>query len=284
MGELNRQKRQVLRRIQEYINKARQRHGLTFEQHGVVDIYYHPTDILDAYNYVTPRRGVAWVPGTDTLAALEQLRKHHEPHLELIEGLFPPAFHTQLQNLGLVQDQWQYPILTYGMIPDCDQQPLTIAPVPATSPRIATFEAADPNAIGLWLRLHQRTVDASEVIRCWSNIAAGNEVYVLASDDFVIAGGVAISLEPPIAEIHSLRTAELYRKRGIGSALIRTALMYAQKRGCTMIFSVAEDEYQARLERRLGFVDLDRVIMYRYGADLKEKSSAHEQSLAQSAT
>lgn len=281
MGELNRQKRQVLRRIQEHINKARGRHGVTFEQYGVVDIYYHPTDRLEAYNYITPRRGVAWVPGTDVLAALELLGKHHAPHLEVIEGLFPSAFHNQLQSLGLVRDEWQYPILTFGIIPECDQQPLTTMPIPATPSRVATFEAADPNAISTWLRLHQQAADA-EVARCWANVQNGDEIYLLGSDDYVIAGGVALSIEPSIAEIHSLCIAELYYRRGIASALIRTALAYAQKRGCTLIFMVAEDEHHARLVRRLGFVDLDRMIMYRRGFPAKESPAPNEQSLAQS--
>jgi len=260
MADLNRHKRQTLRHIQEHINRTRHRHGLTLEQTGVMEVYSHATDDFGAYNYTTPRRGVAWVPGTDIRAALDQLSKHRVPRLELIEGLFPPAFHHQLETFGLTVRR--HALLTYGIISDCDQQAPLIELAAPTPPRIGTFEAADRHAIATWLRLHQRPTDSATIDQCWANVANGTEVYCLACDDYVMAGGLVVSIDPPMAEVRSLYTADVYRQRGIGSALLRSAVTYAQKRGCTSIFVIADDANCARLYRRAGFVDLDVVLVY----------------------
>jgi GNAT superfamily N-acetyltransferase len=280
MAELNRQKRQVLRRIQEHFNTARRRRGALFEQISTVDIYYHPHDTAARSNYVTPRRGVAWVPGTDVRKALDRLAAlDRVPRLSLVKGLFPPAFHGQLRAIGLVVES-DNPILTYGLIPNCDQAVMEAEPVPSPTRRLATYEVADRNAVETWLRLGMEGgyPDPDEVDRLWENVTLSHEMYFLTSDELTIAGGAGVILNPPMAEILCIDTIALYRRRGVASAAVRAAVQYAQAHGCSLIFQVGLSEGAARLYRRLGFVDLDQVITYCRASDAKAPSRSAEMS------
>ncbi len=293
MAELNRHKRQVLRRIQEHFNSARRRRGALFEQVSTVDVYYHPRDTAARSNYVTPRRGVAWVPGTDVRRALDRLAAlDRVPRLSMVKGLFPPAFHAQLRAIGLTVES-DYPIMTYGLIPNCDQNVPDTEPVPAPTRRLATYEVADRNAVETWLRLGMEGgyPDPGDVDRLWENVTLGQEMYFLTSDDLTIAGGAGVILNPPMAEILCIDTIALYRRRGVASAAVRAAVQFAQTHGGSLIFQVAFSEGAARLYRRLGFVDLDQVITYcrpgdsssvHRSAEMTRKGdTAHERDVAQ---
>jgi GNAT superfamily N-acetyltransferase len=262
MAELNRTRRQTLRRIQDHINVSRQRHGVLNEQTGVMDIYFHPTDDFGYYNYVMPRRGVAWVPGGNILDAFDMLGKHHTPHMTVLEELFPPAWHQQVERLGLERAAWTYPLLTYGVVPDCDQQPITVTPALPTPSYVSTLEAADPNAVIAWLRMHRRPVDVAEVSRSWSNVQDGHEMYLLAADGYTLAGGVMLTLDPPLAGLAGLYIEDSHRGRGVGTGLLRAAVERATQRGCTLIYAIGDCEADSRLYRRLGFVDLDSFVVY----------------------
>jgi ribosomal protein S18 acetylase RimI-like enzyme len=265
MTKLNRSKQQALRQVQEHVNWVRRRRGVLFEQTSTVDVYYHPRQTAATYNYVTPRRGAAWVPGTDVRKALDRLAElDRVPRLEMVRGLFPEAFHAQLKKAGLVVEN-DYPVLTYGPIPGCDQEDSgDYPPVPALPPYLSVYGVADPNAVATWLRLRSEDgiVDAREVKQVWENVVHGQEMCFLVSDDFTIAGGASAIINPPAAEIVCADTFPLHRRRGIASAAIRTSVQYAQARGCSLIFLIAVNDAVAHLSRRLGFVDLDRLITY----------------------
>jgi ribosomal protein S18 acetylase RimI-like enzyme len=293
MVQLNRNKRQVLRRIQEHFNTTRRRRGSLFEQASTIDIFYHPHDVAARSNYVTPRRGVAWVPGSDVNKALDRLAAlDRVPRLSLIKGLFPPPFHAQLRAMGLLVES-DHPILTYGAIPDCDQVITEIEPVPPAGHSLATYEVADRNAVATWLRLSMDGgyPDGESVDRLWDKVTLGQEMYFLASDELTIAGGAGVILNPPVGEILCVDTIGLYRRRGIASSAVRAAVQYAQARGCSLIFQVGLSENAARLYRRLGFVDLDQVITYfrptgtasrqRSTEAIREGDTAHERDMAQ---
>jgi GNAT superfamily N-acetyltransferase len=291
MAELNRHKRQTLRHIQEHFNTTRKRRGVLFEQASTVDIYHHPRDTAALYNYVTPRRGVAWVPGTDVklgldrLAALERI-----PRLELVKGLFPPAFHAQLQKMGLEVES-DCPLLTYGMIPNCDQKAEEVRPVPATTRDLAVYGVADQNGVARWisLNLEGRQPDPVEVRKVWDNVLHGFEMYFLVSHELTLVGGASAILNAPVAQIQCADTITPYRRRGVASAAIRMAVQFAQAHDCTMIFIVGPNDNATRLYRRLGFVDLDYVITYcrppvpeRETQDELESDTIHARNVAQS--
>ena len=265
MTKLNRNKQQALRQIQEHINWVRRRHGVLFEQASTIDVYYHPHQTAAPYNYVTPRRGAAWVPGTDVRVALDRLAELDRlPRFEVVRGLFPEAFHSQLKTLGLVVEN-DYPLLTNGPIPGCEQEaPGDYPPVPPMPPSLSVYGVADQNAVATWLRLGSKdgTLDPREIKELWENVVRGQEMYFLVSDDFTIAGGAGAITNPPAAEIVCVDTFPLHRRRGVASAAIRTSVQYAQARGCSFVFLIAVSDAAAHLCRRLGFVDLDRLVTY----------------------
>jgi GNAT superfamily N-acetyltransferase len=265
MTKLNRTKQQALRQIQEHINWVRRRRGVLFEQASTVDVYYHPSRAAAPYNYVTPRRGAAWVPGTDVRMALDRLvALERLPRLEVVKGLFPEAFHTQLKKIGLVVES-DYPLLTYGPVPGCEQEVLgDYPPMPPMPPYLSVYGVADQNAVATWLRLGSEDgiLDPREVKQLWENVTRGQEMCFLVSDDFTIAGGAGAIVNPPAAEIVCVDTFPLHRRRGIASAAVHTSVQYAQTQGCSLIFLIAVSDAAARLSRRLGFIDLDRLVTY----------------------
>jgi GNAT superfamily N-acetyltransferase len=264
MAELNRHKRQVLRQIQEHFNTTRKRRGVLFEQASTVDVYHHPRDTAALYNYITPRRGVAWVPGKDVKFGLDRLAELERiPRLELVKGLFPPAFHAQMEKLGLEVES-DYPLLTYGIVPNCDQTPPDVRPVPPASRDLAVYGVADQNGVARWisLNLEGQQPDAAEVRKVWDNVLRGHEMYFLVSHELTLAGGASVILNPPVAQIQCADTLMPYRRRGVASAAIRMALQFAQAKDCSLIFMVGTSSAATHLYRRLGFVDLDNVITY----------------------
>ena len=265
MTKLNRSRQQALRQIQEHINWVRRRRGVLFEQASTIDVYYHPRQTAASHNYVTPRRGAAWVPGRDVRVALDRLAELDRlPRLAVVKGLFPEAFHAQLKNLGLVVEN-DYPLLTFGPIPGCEQEVLgDYPPVPSMPPYLSVYGVADQNAVATWLRLGSEdgVLDSHEIKLLWENVVRGQEMYFLVSDDFTIAGGAGTIISPPAAEIICVDTFPLHRRRGVASAAIRTSVQYAQARGCSLVFLIAASDSAAHLCRRLGFVDLDRLVTY----------------------
>ncbi len=247
------------------------------EQASTVDVYYHPRETAALYNYVTPRRGAAWVPGTDVATALKRLAELDRiPRLELVKGLFPSAFHNQLKSIGLSVET-DYPLMTYGLIPNCEQEtpsdPSFILPAPDN---ISVFQAANAYALATWLRLglDGQAPDPEQIERLWQNVINGKEMYFLASHELTIAGGAGVVLNPPVAEIMCVDTIAPYRRHGVASTAIHTAVRYAQTQDCSLIFLIAASDTAARLYRHLGFVDLDHIVTYCKSAGVKENESA----------
>ncbi|MCC7445891.1 MAG: GNAT family N-acetyltransferase [Anaerolineae bacterium] len=276
MANLNPHKRRVLRLIQDHFNTTRLRHGTRLEQASTVDIYYHPQETAATYNYVTPRRGAAWVPGTDVATGLNRLAELDRiPRLELVKGLFPSAFHNQLRSLGLSVET-DYPLMTYGLIPNCEQEEMDDQFALPYSTQVAVYEAANQQAVATWLclGLEGRTPASEQVEQLWQNVVNGKEMYFLASHDVTLAGGAGVILNPPAAEILCVDTIAPYRRHGIASTALRAAVAYAQGYDCSLIFLIAASDAAARLYRRLGFVDLDHVVTYCKPAGVKENESA----------
>jgi GNAT superfamily N-acetyltransferase len=264
MPTLNRQKQILMRQIHDHFNIVQQRRGTLVEHRRVMDVYHHPSKLGETWNYVTPRRGVAWVATSDLTDGLDRLATFDRtPRLTVIEGLFPPVFQKHLKSIGL-EPLTRQRVMTYGAIPGCDQIIPETFPDPP-SPRIATFETIDQNAVALWMRLENEELALSqdEISRSWEQVINGQAAYFLASDELVIAGGAGAIFTPTMAEIVGLPTLAPFRGRGIATTAIRAAVNAAQKRGATRIMMVVPDDVRSiRFAHRLGFVDLDRLVAY----------------------
>ena len=134
--------RTLLRRIEQERTQAALERGTQQETLNLVIVVHHATDPSPELNYVTPRRGVAWVPASALrvgLARLEELER--APYFVYLEGLLPAFFRQTLAGIGLelVQDN---PILD----PECadeDSAPvgrLVIYGVPSSTARTNVHE------------------------------------------------------------------------------------------------------------------------------------------------
>jgi GNAT superfamily N-acetyltransferase len=139
---------------------------------------------------------------------------------------------------------------------------------------IPIVEANHPSSLELWLRLQQLAPTPEAVIRSWNAVHLGQEAYLLAVDGVTLAGGIMLTLQPPVAQLRAVFVAEAHRHKGIGAALIQAAVARAQARGCTHIFTVCEARECVGLYKRQGFVKLDSIVVYR-------KPEHHEQRLVQ---
>lgn len=95
-------RKEKLRRIQDHLHLAHENSGVESEQIGFVEVIHHPTYILPALNYVTPRRKTAMVPGKHVEEGLTILHKYRrEARVVYIDGLYPPFFADSLEKIGL---------------------------------------------------------------------------------------------------------------------------------------------------------------------------------------
>ncbi len=259
----NRAKQHTLRLLQAHLNAASLAHGAVREQAGFVELYRLPDSSLWP-PYVTPRKGVALIPTRDVLVALEQI-----PQLTTIAGLLAPQWFRQLEEAGLDRVA-EYPLLTWGAIPDCDQETPTFST--DLHDQTPILEAKHPAAIEFWLRLHQITPTHDEIEHSLKASRAGHESYLLAADEDRLVGAIMLTIQPPVAQLHGLYVSESHRQKGIGAALIQAAIAQARARNCTLIFTVSD--FRIGLYKKQGFVNLDSVVVYR-------KPNYHEQPLVQ---
>jgi hypothetical protein len=99
-----------LRQIEDHLRHAHDTIGVQRESIGFVEVVHHPTYILPALNYVTPRRKMALVPGKHVEDGIGILRDYRRSARMLyIEDLFPSFFGQALQKIGL-SPQTRFPL------------------------------------------------------------------------------------------------------------------------------------------------------------------------------
>jgi len=110
--------RTLLRRIEQERTQATLERGAQHETLNLVTVIHHPNETALELNYVTPRRGVAWVSASAVKEGLVRLADlQRVPYFVYLEGLLPPFFRQTLTGIGLelVQDD---PILD----PEVDEE------------------------------------------------------------------------------------------------------------------------------------------------------------------
>ena len=91
-----------LRQIEDHLRHAHDTMGVQRDAIGFVEVVHHPTYVLPALNYVTPRRKTALVPGKHVEEGISSLREHRRSARMLyVEELFPPFFGQSLEKIGL---------------------------------------------------------------------------------------------------------------------------------------------------------------------------------------
>lgn len=272
MGALNRTERQTLRRIQAHLRASILDAGVVEEQLGTVDVYFHTTNPDPLLNSVTPHKGVAWVRREDLGAAFEGLlRLGRIPRLVFQDALFPYAFQQQITLMGLTLED-NRTVMGYRPIygPDLPGE-IGLGRLPRSfAPEITTAVAATQADLAVWLRVFRAGYYNTEALTVEPEIIGplmaaserGDKLFVIASYQQAPLGAARVGLRASTAELEVVVTAPLWHGMGLEEALVATAVTEAMKRGGSSVFTVAPTEELIRMYRRLGFVDLTRVLTF----------------------
>jgi GNAT superfamily N-acetyltransferase len=272
MESLNRGERQVLRSIQTHLGASMLEAGVVLEQVGTLDVYFHPTNPDPYLNCATPHRGVAWVRRDDLNGAFTGLQHLGRiPRLVFQEALFPQAFQQQLKGMGLTLEDERHVMAyrpLYGPNPP-DEEPLGRLP-DALPDDITTLVATSKSALATWLRVFRSgyyndetlTVDPADVEPLVAAAKRGDRLFITASYRDTPLGAARVGLRRPTADLEAVVTAPLWFGMGLETALVTTATREAMQRGCAVVFTVAQTEDFTRLYRRLGFVEVTRVLAF----------------------
>ena len=269
----NRYERRLLRRIQEFRRAALLENHTVVEQLGTVDVFFHPNNPDPAANCITPHKGVAWVRREDlrnACAGLERLGR--APRLIFQAALFPEAFRRQLLLMGLQPESaWQILVYRplygpapageslYGQLPSAFHYDVTAS------------VASDATALRTWLRVFQagyyRTdsapVDQAQVADMVRQAAAGRRIFVLASYRGTPLGAARVSVRDRVAELEAVVTEPYWEGMGLEEALVTTGVRAAEGCGCDLIFTLSPPQEPPALYRRLGFLPLTKLLIYR---------------------
>ncbi len=268
-SEAVKESRQALRRVQDHLYQAHSSLSAQCESVGLVDVFYHPSSTLPSLNYVTPRRGTAWVSGemvAQGLARMRQLRRG--PRVTYIEGLFPPLFASALAELGL-HKAWKLPLMVYRKEGFSGQTPCL--------PRLGRM----PNAITIGPVNDQRGAHLWSTV--WHHpdyriITLGVEPLLAGPDHHVLKQGLwvdllmqradvplglaRLSIQGDVAHVLALaltpEAAAPKLLRRLLVAIIRTA----QAKGCTLIYAPGDSEAEQQMARALGFRNFGSMVGY----------------------
>ncbi len=280
----NRYERRLLRRIQEFQRAALLETHTIVEQLGTVDVFFHPTNPDPAANCITPHKGVAWVRREDLRNACNGLeRLGRAPRLIFHAALFPEAFRRQL--------------LLMGLRPESERQILVYRPLYGPAPAgeslygqlpgayhydVAATLATEPTALRTWLRVFHAgyyrtdtaTVDQALVNMLAEQAAAARRLFVLASYRGTPLGAARVSLRDRMAELEAVVTEPFWEGMGLEEALVTAGVRAAQAHGCDLIFTLSPPQEPPALYRRLGFLPLTQLLIYRQQNDKPDDKPA----------
>lgn len=104
-----------LRQINSHLSFAHNEMGVERDAVGFVEVVHHPTNILPSFNYVTPRRKTALVPGTHIEEGIGALRDYRrDVRVQYIDDLFPAFFSKSLDKIGL-RLQGKHPLWVFDL-------------------------------------------------------------------------------------------------------------------------------------------------------------------------
>ena len=273
MDSLNREERHVLRGIQDHLQAARTETGAVIERLGTVDVLVHPTSLDPELNCIMPHKGVAWIRREDLRVAFIGLaRLGRVPRLVFMRELFPTAFRQQLALMGLVLEEVR-PILIYRPVygPALPDEMLYGSPPDHTAAEIDTTLTITESGLAAWLsivRSAEAGVEVGESAREDAALLAtvthsGDKLFVLARYEGVPRGAAYVACYDRVAGLEIVATLPLWYGMGMEGPLIATGVRAALARGSQTVFALAPTPLIARLCRRIGFVDLTEVLIFR---------------------
>jgi hypothetical protein len=275
-----RETKQILRQVQEHLFHAHMSLGAVRENVGMVDVLHHPTNPLGILNYVTPRKGTAWVSGSMIERGLEYLHKlERTPRVHYIEGLFPPMFAKELRKLDLKVER-EVPVMVYKPGGINGTMPPEVK-LPEAPDGVSLQHATDQRSIELWWYVWRNAhydvltlgVEPLFVGRDMAALKSGQQIDILAYRHGFPVGVTRVSIHEQTAHILALAVMKEARTPSMTRLLQAAAMKAALERDCSLIFAPGESEDDRKLCREMGFVDFGSIVCY-----AAESDSAREDS------
>lgn len=259
--------RTVLRQAHEHLRQAHMQMGAREESAGMVDVITTPDSTCAALNYVTPRRGTAWVSGSYVETGVKRLRElGRGARVQYIDALFPPQFADTLAKLGLQRERATL-LMIYKVDGLASLFPARPA-FPALPNEVRTRRVTPQRGARLW----QQVIEDSAyrvIAPALEPIVAGDAVIQDAIQEDIVAyrhrlpvGIVRVSLHPALGTAHILALAvERSQEQALIPSLIAVALRLALRRGATVVFADVDEAHETRFDG-LGFAALGQMVSF----------------------
>jgi N-acetylglutamate synthase-like GNAT family acetyltransferase len=263
--------RSLLRRVDEHDQAVAHEEGAQRQSLNMLDVVYHPTNPLPNLNYITPRRGAAWVSTNAVQQGLERLAElGRAPRLLYFEGLMPPIFRQSLAEFGL---QWAGESSIFATS--------ELANLPPLSPPFTSTQAAELDGLARWWHARNemlagglpRQTDVRVIERMARMTERGQAHYMSIERQGSIVGLASLRIESGLrsAEINAFHHAE--GDLECARALMTSALRSAAERDCDLVFTAEAMADQAWLGE-FGFSRLGSVVAF--AARLNQQETFHD--------
>lgn len=271
----------LMRRAQEHLRSTHLNWGAHEESEGMVDVITHRTS-LPHLNYVIPRRGTAWISGSNIEAGLKALKAHdRRPRMFFAEGLFLPIIGRTLRDLGLILEH-ETPIMAYKT-----DTPLR---VPTQPTEVTISRVSDHEGMAAWWYTYKNAY--------YDVFTTGIEPLVLGADlramftgtqmDFILyrygfpVGVMRLSVHDRSAFICARALFKEFAQTDLLRVLYGSAIRAAMDAGCDLVFVAGERDEERQMYRDIGFVDSGSIVSYAEPIRKTDPQEKTESRLAES--
>ncbi|MBN1219667.1 MAG: GNAT family N-acetyltransferase [Anaerolineae bacterium] len=224
--------------------------------------FFHPTEACRFFNYAIPDEPEQNDWGV-SLAALRQAfrSRQRQPRLEFIEE-FAPTLSSALRAAGF-EEEGRYRAMicsahTYQPTPEVAG--LVMTPLTTISP-LSEFQdyvtierqGFDPD--------NTAVVTASDAQRFVDDLHGG-VAFLARLNGQPVSTGMFTTPHDGLTEIVGLATLELFRRRGIATAVTALAVQTAFAQGVEYVYLSAADERAGRVYERVGFRPFAAMLAY----------------------
>jgi len=254
--------RQILRRISDHIHQAHLAQGAQETPQGLALVVMAESIQDERLNYVTPRRGTAWLPENQLIAAIDHLRQHgRHPAVWYADGLFPPSFGRTMLAQGL-RSQQDWPLMIYQGRPisPSGAHGLTIRPLQAEQAREVWENAQQGQP--LWQIWHNplQPLGLGATLATWDVAAWQGERLLMVMRASRYERSLHLMAHAYQASAHEQRDTLL---AACAQSLLSALYDPSQEAAADLAFVIAPSSTERKLWRELGFVDGGSLIHFR---------------------
>lgn len=241
--------------IQAYLRVAASRTRET-EQIGPFLATFTPASANPYLNYAIPNHGA--MPTNADIAALVAAFVQHErkPRLEYVSGLAPEVEPALVANGFTVEARTPLMVCPPDAVHEFPPPDGIELLTPSTDDEILGMIAAQNEAYG------EGPPSPDQVPRRREALASGG--FAIMARDIaageIVGGGICDVPAQGATELAGIGVRVAFRRRGIAQAMAARLTHDALAAGTTTVFLMAEGEPEARIYRRVGFVDIGEVL------------------------